>query len=69
MSVNEFLKFGVVGVISAVLVTRLEPFKSDFPLAVLAGAAVGVISAMVEMATRSIAKRLNSSDKRAGGPR
>lgn len=50
-----------VGVISAVLVTRLEPFKSNFSLAVFAGAAVGVICAMIEVATRSIAKKLNRS--------
>jgi hypothetical protein len=59
----------VAGISSAVLATRLELFKSNFPLAILAGAAVGVICAMIEVATRSIAKKLNwarhSSD---GGP-
>jgi hypothetical protein len=71
MSASEFLKrnvvLGVVGVISAVLATRLEPFKSNFSLAVLAGAAVGVICAMIEVAIRSIAKKLNRETHSSGG--
>lgn len=63
MTAVEFLKRvvvpGVVGVASAVLVTLLEPFKSNFPLAVLAGAGVGVICAMIEVAIRSVTKKLN----------
>jgi sensor histidine kinase regulating citrate/malate metabolism len=59
-----------VGVISAVLVTRVEPFKSNFSLAVIAGAAVGVLCAMIEVATRSIAKKLNpATHSSSDGPK
>jgi hypothetical protein len=63
MSASEFLKKGyvvalVAGVLSAVVATRLEPFKSSFTLAIVAGAVVGSICAMIEVAVRSIAKRL-----------
>ncbi len=61
MPASEFFKRNVmlvcVGVISAVLVTRFEPFKSNFALAILAGLIVGVIGAMIEVAARSVAKK------------
>jgi uncharacterized membrane protein len=73
MPASEFLKrnivLGIVGVVSAVLVTRLEVFKSNFPLAILAGFAVGVICTMIEVAARSIAKKLNRANHSSGeGP-
>jgi hypothetical protein len=62
MAASEFLKrYYVValaaGILSAVLATQFEPFKSSFPLAILAGVAVGVTGAMIVVVTRSIAKR------------
>ena len=63
MPASEFVKRYYVmallaGIVSAVLAIRLEPFKSNFFLAILAGAAVGVTCAMIEVAVRSIAKKL-----------
>ena len=61
MSMSEIVKrnvvLGVVGVVSAILATRLEPFKSNFVFAILAGAGVGVVFAMIESAARSMTKK------------
>jgi len=58
VSAKEFLKknvaFVIVGVASVVFV-RVEPFRSNFFLAVLAGFAVGLICAAGEAAVRKIA--------------
>jgi hypothetical protein len=61
MTAIEFLKKNielvVVGVVSAVLVTRWEPFKSDFLLALLMAAGVGLMVGIVGERIRKIAGR------------
>jgi hypothetical protein len=57
----EFLKrnitFWVVGATSVFLSTRVEPFKSNFLLAVLASLVVGILVGMIELAIRTITKK------------
>lgn len=63
MSMSKFLKRNhvvavIAGVLSAVLTTRFEPFRSNFYLAILAGIAVGIASAMIVVAIRDVAQKL-----------
>ncbi len=61
MNASEFLKknitLGIVGVVSAVLATRYEPFKSHLLLAVLMAAGVGVLAGIIEVGLRKIATK------------
>lgn len=62
MNTDQFLKKnivpGVAGVLSAVLVTRVEPFKSNFLFVSLAGIVVGIACALSAMAIRTVASKL-----------
>lgn len=47
----------IVGVISALVATRLEPFKSHMPLAITVGFAVGLMASVIEVAIRKLANQ------------
>ena len=68
MAVNEITKrFSVVafvaGVFSAVLATRIEPFKSNFALAILGTFAVGITCGLFEVAARGVVRKLKRASR------
>ena len=52
--VRNYLGSAIVGLLAAVLAVRWEPFKSSFTLAIMAGFAIGLVSALVELAARKL---------------
>jgi hypothetical protein len=47
-----------VAIISAILVARVEPFKSHLPLAILLAAGVGLLFTAIEVGVRKLVLRL-----------
>jgi uncharacterized membrane protein YeaQ/YmgE (transglycosylase-associated protein family) len=57
MKKNGVLGAVVAGVVSALLVTRVEPFKHQFLLAPLVGAVVGILIGIIEVGIRKFVNR------------